>query len=131
MTTKPRGLPLPAPDAHCFACRRPVGAARILASGRWEHAVDAAVPDAAAPRIALSAAAAAITQNAPPHAMHTQVPGHDGRPSFGGECLPKDTRALATCMRLLDTPHHVVTATIEEQAAMRDDRTMVAVPDDE
>ena len=31
---KPRGLPLPAPDAHCFV-RRPPGAARILASGRW------------------------------------------------------------------------------------------------
>ena len=61
-----RGLPLPAPGVHCFACRRPVGTARILASGRWEHAVAAAVLDsAAAPRIAPPAAAAAAGASMP------------------------------------------------------------------
>lgn len=27
--------------------------------------------------------------------MHTDVPGHDGKPGFGGACFPKDTNSLA------------------------------------
>ena len=55
------------------------------------------------------------------HPMHTRVPGHDGRRSFGGACLPKDTAALAASMRAHGTPHRVVRATVDEQATMRAD----------
>ena len=53
------------------------------------------------------------------HPMHTRVPGHDGQLSFGGKCLPKDSCALAEVMRAQGTPHRVVRAAVEEQAAMR------------
>ena len=31
--------------------------------------------------------------------MHTQVPGPDGLPSYGGACFPKDTNALLHFMK--------------------------------
>lgn len=35
---------------------------------------------------------------------HTQVPGHDGKWGWGGECLPKDTASLLHTMLVQGTP---------------------------
>ncbi len=53
--------------------------------------------------------------------MHTQVPGTDGRLSYGGLCFPKDSNALLHSMKDNDIPHKVLEATIEERNEMRDD----------
>jgi len=52
--------------------------------------------------------------------MHTMVPGPDGRPSYAGECFPKDTNALCHMMRTLGTPSEVLGATISERNKMRE-----------
>lgn len=53
--------------------------------------------------------------------MHTNVPGPDGKLSYGGLCFPKDTNALLCQMEKLDTPHKVLKAVIEERNEMRTD----------
>lgn len=51
--------------------------------------------------------------------MHTQVPGHDGRFSYGGLCFPKDTMALNQFMKNHNSPSKVLSACIEERNEMR------------
>ena len=53
--------------------------------------------------------------------MHTQVPGPDGRLSYGGACFPKDTNALLQEMLRSDTESEVLSATIRERNQMRGD----------
>jgi UDP-glucose 6-dehydrogenase len=51
---------------------------------------------------------------------HTNVPGHDGKLSFGGACFPKDIQALNSFMKNTNTPCKVITAVVEENKKMRD-----------
>lgn len=51
--------------------------------------------------------------------MHTRVPGHDNRFSYGGSCLPKDTQTLLHDLALHDSPHEVLQAVCNEQKKMR------------
>lgn len=57
--------------------------------------------------------------------MHTNVPGPDGKLSYGGHCFPKDTNALLNHMKRNETPHMVLEATVIERNEMRDDHTNV------
>ena len=52
--------------------------------------------------------------------MHTEVPGPDGLPSYGGLCFPKDTNALNHLMKTVGTPNKVLQACIEERDSMRE-----------
>jgi nucleotide sugar dehydrogenase len=63
----------------------------------------------------------AMLQNGWINEMHTQVPGTDGLLSYGGMCFPKDTSALLSFMKLIDTPHRVLEATVTERNSMRND----------
>ncbi len=51
--------------------------------------------------------------------MHTQVPGPDGKLSYGGSCLPKDANALLQLMKNKNTTHKILEACIEERNEMR------------
>ena len=51
--------------------------------------------------------------------MHTEVPGTDGKLSYGGMCFPKDTNALLSFMKSKNTPHMVMEATVRERNSMR------------
>jgi UDP-glucose 6-dehydrogenase len=51
--------------------------------------------------------------------MHTTIPGHDNKISFGGACFPKDISALNEFMKLYDIPNNVIDSTIIEQKKMR------------
>ena len=53
--------------------------------------------------------------------MHTDVPGPDGKLSYGGMCFPKDTNALLEYTKRFNTPNKVISAVIEERNIMRDD----------
>jgi UDPglucose 6-dehydrogenase len=53
--------------------------------------------------------------------MHTNVPGPDGKLSYGGLCFPKDTNALLKYMTEKDTPSQVLNAVINERNEMRED----------
>jgi UDPglucose 6-dehydrogenase len=53
--------------------------------------------------------------------MHTNVPGPDGKLSYGGLCFPKDTNALATHMERNNVPNAVLKGTIKERNIMRED----------
>lgn len=53
--------------------------------------------------------------------MHTVVPGEDGKISYGGMCFPKDTNALLSLMKVIDTPHKVLEATVDERNSLRND----------
>tara|TARA_B100002019_G_C21214226_1_gene571080 strand:+ start:63 stop:890 length:828 start_codon:yes stop_codon:yes gene_type:complete len=53
--------------------------------------------------------------------MHTDVPGPDGKLSYGGLCFPKDTNALSRYMNEKEVPNKVLNAVIEERNEMRDD----------
>ena len=53
--------------------------------------------------------------------MHTDVPGPDGKVSYGGMCFPKDTNALLSYMKDNDTPCSVLEGTIKERDTMRRD----------
>lgn len=52
-----------------------------------------------------------------PH--HINVPGPDGKFSYGGMCFPKDTKALLQVMKHHNTPCAVLEATIKEREQMR------------
>lgn len=52
-----------------------------------------------------------------PH--HVNVPGPDGKFSYGGMCFPKDTQALLQVMKNHQTPSAVLEATIQERNQMR------------
>jgi UDPglucose 6-dehydrogenase len=54
--------------------------------------------------------------------MHTDVPGPDGKLSYGGMCFPKDTNALLSQMEEYDSPHKVLSAVVEERDMMRTDK---------
>lgn len=53
--------------------------------------------------------------------MHTNVPGPDGKLSYGGLCFPKDTNALLQTMKKHDSEHKLLEACVEERNEMRDD----------
>ena len=53
--------------------------------------------------------------------MHTDVPGTDGKLSYGGMCFPKDTNALNEYMLSNKTPNMVLQATINERNILRND----------
>ena len=57
--------------------------------------------------------------------MHTDVPGPDGKLSYGGYCFPKDTNALAEHMKREGITCKVLEATIQERNEMRDDNVNV------
>ena len=52
--------------------------------------------------------------------MHTNVPGTDGKMSYGGYCFPKDTNVLE-CMKWNNSRHKILEASIHERNEMRDD----------
>jgi len=51
--------------------------------------------------------------------MHTDIPGPDGKLSFGGTCFPKDTKALNSFMQNNNIPNQVINAVVEENKKMR------------
>ena len=53
--------------------------------------------------------------------MHTNVPGPDGKLSYGGLCFPKDTNALLEFMKKNNSPHAVLEATVKERNICRND----------
>jgi UDPglucose 6-dehydrogenase len=53
--------------------------------------------------------------------MHTNIPGHDNKISYGGMCFPKDTNALNSFMEKNNIPHEVLNATINERNKLRND----------
>ena len=57
--------------------------------------------------------------------MHTNVPGNDGRLSYGGYCFPKDTNALLQHMKKMNTPCQVLNSTINERNQMRNDQVNI------
>jgi UDPglucose 6-dehydrogenase len=50
---------------------------------------------------------------------HVEVPGTDGKLSYGGMCFPKDTNALYQLMIKKETPCEVLGGTISERNKMR------------
>ena len=61
---------------------------------------------------------------------HTNVPGPDGKPSYGGCCFPKDTNALLHNMKKHDSPHELLEACIKERNKMRNDHVNIISNDD-
>ena len=57
--------------------------------------------------------------------MHTNVPGTDGKLSYGGYCFPKDTSALLSYMKREGTPCNVLEATVNERNLMRNDNVNI------
>lgn len=53
--------------------------------------------------------------------MHTDVPGADGKISFGGACLTKDISALVVQMENYGVPCNVLRSAIDERNNMRKD----------
>jgi nucleotide sugar dehydrogenase len=51
--------------------------------------------------------------------MHTNVPGPDGKLSYGGLCFPKDTKALLEFMKKNDSACKVLEACVKERDEMR------------
>ncbi len=51
--------------------------------------------------------------------MHTQVPGQDGKISYGGLCLPKDTVALSEFIEKNDVSNLVLKAVIKDNLKTR------------
>lgn len=52
---------------------------------------------------------------------HTEVPGSDGKVSFGGMCFPKDIKALCSYMEEMNSTNSVLKGVIEERERLRDD----------
>jgi UDPglucose 6-dehydrogenase len=59
--------------------------------------------------------------------MHTDVPGIDGKLSYGGYCFPKDTNALLNHMKREGSHHQVLEACVNERNIMRDDNVNIAL----
>lgn len=57
--------------------------------------------------------------------MHTNVPGTDGKLSYGGYCFPKDTNALLNHMKREGTYCKVLEATVCERNLMRNDNVNI------
>ena len=57
--------------------------------------------------------------------MHTNVPGSDGKISYGGYCFPKDTMALNNYMKKHKIPNSVLNSTILERDSIRDDSSNI------
>jgi UDPglucose 6-dehydrogenase len=57
--------------------------------------------------------------------MHTNVPGPDGKLSYGGYCFPKDTNALLQYMNNNGVDGDVLNAVINERNKLRDDNTNI------
>jgi UDP-glucose 6-dehydrogenase len=55
------------------------------------------------------------------HPMHTDVPGSDGRLSFGGMCFPKDISACVSYLEMLGGNRKVIEAAKAERDHMRGD----------
>jgi UDPglucose 6-dehydrogenase len=53
--------------------------------------------------------------------MHTNVPGPDGKLSYGGACFPKDTNALNEYMIKYNSENKILNSTIIERNHLRDD----------
>lgn len=53
--------------------------------------------------------------------MHTNVPGNDGKISYGGLCLTKDTRSLSDLLKRIGSPCEVLNAVATERDTMRSD----------
>jgi nucleotide sugar dehydrogenase len=51
--------------------------------------------------------------------MHTLVPGPDGKPGYGGHCLPKDSEALVTYARTLGLDLNILRGAQEANALRR------------
>ena len=56
--------------------------------------------------------------------MHTMVPGHDGKLSYGGACFPKDTNALLQCMKVHGSPHAVLEGCVRERNVLRGEKKL-------
>ena len=46
--------------------------------------------------------------------MHTDVPGHDGKFGYGGDCFPKDTKALNQYMNTKKSPNLIIDSVIKQ-----------------
>ena len=66
-----------------------------------------------------------ILKNGWVNPMHTNVPGSDGKISYGGLCFPKDTKALSNYMKNNNIPNNVLDASIKERDLMRDDKSNI------
>lgn len=55
------------------------------------------------------------------NAMHTDVPGSDGKLSFGGMCFPKDISACVSYLETLGARHDVLKAAKVERDQMREE----------
>ena len=53
--------------------------------------------------------------------MHTDVPGSDGKLSYGGACFPKDTNALKSYMEKNNTLNNVLSSVIKERNLLREE----------
>jgi len=60
-----------------------------------------------------------IIKNGWVNPMHLEVPGHDGKISFGGACLPKDIQCLNSLLEQHHIDNKVIKAVVEENKKMR------------
>jgi len=60
-----------------------------------------------------------IIKNGWVNPMHLEVPGHDGKISFGGACLPKDIQCLNSLLEEHHIDNKVINAVVEENKKMR------------
>jgi UDPglucose 6-dehydrogenase len=60
-----------------------------------------------------------IIKNGWVNESHTNVPGSDGKLSFGGACFPKDTRSLLYFLKYNNIKSSVLDATVKENIEMR------------
>lgn len=51
--------------------------------------------------------------------MHTVIPGHDNKLSYGGKCLPKDISVLNNILKNNNIPHGVIDIVINENKLLR------------